>query len=165
MKPVDPSNRQESKHSKRRSIAPRRRKAMSNELLPFTPLETVPGYRVELISNAPPMLFDVSVKGINVFRDFFAKLRDFFGGETHSHVKVIQQTVEELMAEMSSKARAYGADAIIKFQVSVMPSPAKNMSLVVVTVMGAPVRLVPERSIKGDGAYAAYEATAHSARR
>ncbi len=51
--------------------------------------------------------------GTNIFRDIVAGIRDFFGGRTASYEKVFAKAKQEAMEELSRRAEALGANAIV----------------------------------------------------
>ncbi len=52
--------------------------------------------------------------GANIFRDFFASIRDVVGGRSGSYEKVLRDAHNAALAELESEARARGANAIIR---------------------------------------------------
>ena len=53
------------------------------------------------------------IVGANVFKDFLAGVRDFFGGRSSSYEGVLREAKNNALAEMSQRAEALGANAII----------------------------------------------------
>lgn len=53
------------------------------------------------------------VYGTNALRDFFAGLRDFFGGRTGSYESVFEQGQQNAIAELRERAANLGADALV----------------------------------------------------
>lgn len=51
--------------------------------------------------------------GANVFKDFMAGMRDFFGGRSGSYEKVLIEAKDAAMKEMSERAEALRANAIV----------------------------------------------------
>ncbi len=51
--------------------------------------------------------------GANVLKDFMAGLRDFFGGRSGSYEKVLIEAKDAAMKEMSERAEALRANAIV----------------------------------------------------
>ena len=49
----------------------------------------------------------------NVFRDFFASIRDVVGGRSGSYEEVLREAKETALREMQENARAMGANAVI----------------------------------------------------
>ena len=54
-----------------------------------------------------------AVLGANVFRDFFAGIRDIIGGRSGSYEKVLRKAKEAAAEDMSEAAQDLGANAII----------------------------------------------------
>lgn len=51
--------------------------------------------------------------GANVIKDFMAGLRDFFGGRSGSYEKVLIEAKEAALKEMSERAEALRANAVV----------------------------------------------------
>ena len=79
-----------------------------------------------------------SVHGINVVRDFFTGMRDFFGGRSQTLERALKEARAEVTDEI--RDRAGSADAIVglNFEIS-MPSGRGGMLVVFAT--GTAVRL------------------------
>lgn len=54
-----------------------------------------------------------AVSGINMFRDIGAGLRNVFGGRSAGYEDEMAQAREEVLREMSQRAEALGANAVI----------------------------------------------------
>lgn len=54
-----------------------------------------------------------AILGANLFRDFFAGIRDIVGGRSGSYEKVLRDAKETAMREMADEARRLGANAVI----------------------------------------------------
>lgn len=54
-----------------------------------------------------------AIIGANVFKDIMAGFRDFVGGRSKAYENSLREAREEALREMSSEARARGADAVI----------------------------------------------------
>ena len=50
-----------------------------------------------------------TIIGANIFRDFFASIRDIVGGRSGSYEKVLREAKETALQEMSQQAAALGA--------------------------------------------------------
>ena len=81
-----------------------------------------------------------SVHGINVVRDFFTGVRDFFGGRSQTLERALKEARAEVTDEIRDRARDLRADAIVgmDFEIS-MPSGCGGMLVVFAT--GTAVRL------------------------
>ncbi len=54
-----------------------------------------------------------TIMGANIFRDFFASIRDVVGGRSGSYERVLRDARDEALKELEDEARAKGANAII----------------------------------------------------
>ena len=53
------------------------------------------------------------IVGANVFRDFFARIRDLVGGRAGGYEKALRAAKEQALDDMVVQARELGADAVI----------------------------------------------------
>ncbi|MFJ7141310.1 MAG: YbjQ family protein [Pseudomonas protegens] len=81
-----------------------------------------------------------SVQGINVVRDIFAGMRDFFGGRSQTLERALKEARIQATSEIKERARQFNADAVVgvDFEIS-MPSGRGGM--VVVFATGTAVKL------------------------
>ena len=54
-----------------------------------------------------------AILGTNIFRDFFAGIRDIVGGRSGAYEKALREARDLALAEMEEEARARGANAVI----------------------------------------------------
>jgi uncharacterized protein YbjQ (UPF0145 family) len=54
-----------------------------------------------------------AILGANIFRDFFAGIRDIVGGRSGSYEKVLRSSKQTALDEMAEEARRLGANAVI----------------------------------------------------
>ena len=54
-----------------------------------------------------------AILGTNIFRDFFAGIRDIVGGRSGSYEKALREAKNTAMKEMVDAAQALGANAVI----------------------------------------------------
>lgn len=54
-----------------------------------------------------------AILGANVFRDFFAGIRDVLGGRSGSYEKVLRRAKQEAIEDMLDQARGLGANAVV----------------------------------------------------
>lgn len=57
------------------------------------------------------------VYGSNMLRDFFASIRDFWGGRTASYERVFERGQQDALRELQKRASHLGADAVIGIQI------------------------------------------------
>ena len=54
-----------------------------------------------------------AILGANVFKDFFAGIRDVLGGRSGSYEKVLRRAKQEAIEDMLDQARGLGANAVV----------------------------------------------------
>ena len=54
-----------------------------------------------------------AILGANMFRDFFAGIRDILGGRSGSYEKVLRTAKEEAIEDMLEQARELGCNAVV----------------------------------------------------
>jgi uncharacterized protein YbjQ (UPF0145 family) len=59
-----------------------------------------------------------TIFGANFVKDFFASVRDFFGGRSRTYEKTIDDARTTSFAEMTKDAEAQGANAIVGVSIS-----------------------------------------------
>lgn len=80
-----------------------------------------------------------TIIGANVFRDFFAGIRDIVGGRAGSYESVLREAKETALQEMSEQASRLGANAIIGIDLDYETVGASG-SMLMVTAAGTAVR-------------------------
>ncbi|MGE7959162.1 YbjQ family protein [Pseudomonas sp. NPDC089530] len=81
-----------------------------------------------------------SVQGINVVRDIFAGLRDFFGGRSQTLERALKEARVQATDEIKERARDLRADAVVGLDYEIS-MPSSRGGMVVVFVTGTAVRL------------------------
>ena len=79
-----------------------------------------------------------TVYGANVFRDFFASIRDVIGGRAGGYEKVLKDGKDVAIEDMIEEARALGADAVIGVDVDYENI---GQSMLMVSANGTAVKL------------------------
>jgi uncharacterized protein YbjQ (UPF0145 family) len=77
-----------------------------------------------------------TIIGANIFRDFFASIRDIVGGRSGAYEEVLRQARETAMSEMEDQARKLGANAVIGVD---LDYETVGNSMLMVTVSGTAV--------------------------
>jgi uncharacterized protein YbjQ (UPF0145 family) len=54
-----------------------------------------------------------AILGTNIFRDFFAGIRDIVGGRSGAYEKSLREAKDTALREMTEAAKAMGANAVI----------------------------------------------------
>ena len=77
-----------------------------------------------------------TIIGANIFRDFFAAIRDIIGGRSGAYEEVLREARETALKEMEDKAKQLGADAVIGVD---LDYETVGRSMLMVTVSGTAV--------------------------
>ncbi len=78
-----------------------------------------------------------TIIGANVFRDFFASIRDVVGGRSGSYEEVLREAKDIALREMQEHARAMGANAVIGVDLD-YETVGGSGSMLMVTACGTP---------------------------
>lgn len=81
-----------------------------------------------------------AILGANLFRDLFASIRDIVGGRSGSYEKVLNDARQTAVGEMTDKAAALGANAVIGVDLD-YETIGSNGSMLMVTAAGTAVRV------------------------
>lgn len=81
-----------------------------------------------------------AIVGANIFRDFFAGVRDIVGGRSGAYEKELQRAREIALNEMSESARLQGANAVVGIDLD-YEVVGKGGSMLMVTACGTAVRV------------------------
>ena len=65
------------------------------------------------IRNYLGLVSGEAILGANVFRDFFAGIRDIIGGRSGSYEKVLRKAKESAIEDMVEAAKELGANAVV----------------------------------------------------
>lgn len=79
-----------------------------------------------------------TIIGANVFRDFFAGIRDIVGGRSGSYEEVLRQAKDTALKEMQQQAMAMGANAVIGVDLD-YETVGSSSSMLMVTASGTAV--------------------------
>ncbi len=80
-----------------------------------------------------------TIIGANIFKDFFAGIRDIVGGRSGSYEKVLREAKEIALKEMEEQAKRLGASAIIGIDLDYETVGAKG-GMLMVTASGTAVK-------------------------
>lgn len=82
-----------------------------------------------------------AVMGTNIFKDFFAGVRDIVGGRTSSYEGVLRDAKNEALADLTKAAQAVGADAVVGIDLDYQSIGGDQRQLLMVTATGTAVKL------------------------
>jgi uncharacterized protein YbjQ (UPF0145 family) len=71
-----------------------------------------------------------AILGANIFRDFFAGVRDIVGGRSGSYEEVLRKARDEALKEMQAEAAKLGATAIVGVDIDYSTVGQGNMLMV-----------------------------------
>jgi len=80
-----------------------------------------------------------TIIGANIFKDFFAGIRDIVGGRSGSYERVLREAKDTALAEMKQEAQHLGADAIIGIDLD-YETVGPNGGMLMVTASGTAVK-------------------------
>jgi len=81
------------------------------------------------------------VLGSNVFKDFFASVRDWVGGRVGSYEKVFADGKRMALEDLQARAKELGADAIVGIDLEYQTIGGDSKMLLMVAANGTAVKL------------------------
>ena len=82
-----------------------------------------------------------AIMGTNVFRDFFAGIRDIVGGRSGSYEKELRKAKQLALESMMDEAKSLGADAIVAVDLDYETIGGDDKIMLMVVVNGTAVKL------------------------
>jgi len=89
-----------------------------------------------------------TIIGANAIRDFFANVRDFFGGRSGSYESVLRKAKQAAMKELIERAEELGANAIAGIDLD-FETVGGSGSMLMVTASGTAVRIAESAAADG----------------
>lgn len=83
-----------------------------------------------------------TIIGANMFRDFFAGIRDIVGGRSGAYEEVLRQTKDTALREMEDQAFRLGANAVVGVDLD-YETVGGSGSMLMVTASGTAVWVEP----------------------
>lgn len=103
-------------------------------------ISTTPSLEGKRITNYYGVVTGETIIGANLFRDFFAGIRDIVGGRASSYEEVLREAKDAALKEMSERAEAMGANAIVGVDLD-YETVGSNSSMLMVTASGTAVKI------------------------
>ncbi len=94
-------------------------------------VSTTPFVDGRRIVNYHGIVAGETILGANVFRDFFASIRDIVGGRSGSYEKVLRDARDTAIRELTAEAQRLGANAVIGVNVAYSAIGASDSMLMV----------------------------------
>ncbi|MGH7544967.1 MAG: heavy metal-binding domain-containing protein [Gemmatimonadota bacterium] len=94
---------------------------------------TTPGIEGKKIVAYHGIVSGEAILGANIFRDFFAGIRDIVGGRSAAYEKELRAAKEIAIGEMTAQAESLGANAVVGVDLdyeTIQVSQAGNMLMV-----------------------------------
>ena len=103
-------------------------------------LTTTPTIEGRSIVEYKGVVFGEVIAGVDFLRDIAASIRNFVGGRSGSYEEELIHAREQAMNEMSQRAQAMGADAVVGIDIDYEVLGSNN-GMLMVTASGTAVRL------------------------
>ena len=109
----------------------------------LTTADTVAGYRIEASLD---VITAECAFGMNVFRDFFAAVRDVVGGRSDATQKVLRDARLTCLAELRAEAIAVGGNAVIGVRLDYSELSGGGKSMMFLVASGTAVVVSPQQA-------------------
>jgi uncharacterized protein YbjQ (UPF0145 family) len=103
-------------------------------------ITTTPNVEGHRITAYHGIVSGEAILGANVFRDFFASIRDFVGGRSGAYERVLGDARDAALNEMAESARQLGGNAVIGVDLDYGAIGASE-SMLMVTATGTAVTI------------------------
>ncbi|WNN45816.1 MULTISPECIES: heavy metal-binding domain-containing protein [Winslowiella] len=103
-------------------------------------LSTTPTLEGQTITEYCGVVTGEAILGANIFRDFFAGIRDVVGGRSGAYEKELRKARLLAFEEMEEQAKALGANAIVGIDID-YETVGKDSSMLMVSVSGTAVKI------------------------
>ena len=110
-------------------------------------LTTTPTYPNLEIEEVKGVITSECVFGMNVFRDFFAGMTDFFGGRSEASQKVLRDARETCLNELKKEAYELGADGVIGIDLDYSEISGKGKGMLFLVASGTAVKFKEEEAV------------------
>jgi uncharacterized protein YbjQ (UPF0145 family) len=82
-----------------------------------------------------------AILGANIFKDFFAGIRDIVGGRSAAYEQELRRAKEIAIEEMTMQAESLGANAVIGVDLDYETIGGSGTSMLMVSASGTAVRI------------------------
>ncbi|MBQ2186050.1 MAG: heavy metal-binding domain-containing protein [Bacteroidaceae bacterium] len=101
-------------------------------------LSTTPTIEGHTIKEYKGVVTGETIIGANVFKDFFAGIRDIVGGRAGSYEEVLREAKDTSIKEMMQRAQTMGANAVVGIDID-YETIGSNGSMLMVATSGTAV--------------------------
>lgn len=103
-------------------------------------ITTTPSIEGQKIKEYLGVVTGEAIIGVNVFKDFFASIRDVVGGRSATYERELTNAREIAIKEVEEKAKELGADAVVGVDLDYEVLGSTN-GMLMVSVSGTAVKL------------------------
>lgn len=100
---------------------------------------TTPGMEGQTITEYCGVVTGEAILGANIFRDFFAGVRDIVGGRSGAYEKELRKARDIAFREIQQQAESLGANAVVGIDID-YETVGKDGSMLMVCVSGTAVK-------------------------
>jgi len=102
---------------------------------------TTPNIEGKEISQYYGLVSGEAILGANIFKDFFASIRDIVGGRSQAYEQELQKAKDIALGEMIARAQSMGANAVIAVDLDYETIVMGNGNMLMVSASGTAVSL------------------------
>ncbi|HJF55373.1 MAG TPA: putative heavy metal-binding protein [Anaerotruncus colihominis] len=103
-------------------------------------MTTTPLIEGRRITEYKGVVFGEVIAGVDFVKDFTAGLSNFFGGRSNTYEQELMQARQTALKELSDRAAALGADAVVGIDID-YETLGSNNGMLMVTASGTAVRI------------------------
>jgi uncharacterized protein YbjQ (UPF0145 family) len=104
-------------------------------------ITTTPTIEGQPITRYYGLVSGETILGVNIFKEFFAGIRDIVGGRAGSYEQELSKAKDIALEEMSQKALALGANAVVAVDLDYETITSDSGTMLMVSASGTAVRL------------------------
>ncbi len=106
-------------------------------------LTTTPTIQGKKITKYHGIVTGEAIMGANIFKDFFAGIRDIVGGRSGAYEEELRKAKDIALAELEEHARQLGANAVVGIDLD-YETVGVNSSMLMVSASGTAVTVEEE---------------------
>jgi uncharacterized protein YbjQ (UPF0145 family) len=104
-------------------------------------LTTTPSLDGKKIVEYMGIVSGEAIMGANIFKDFFAGIRDIVGGRSAAYEEELRKAKQIAIDEMTMQAEERGANAIVGIDLDYETIGGQRMNMLMVSASGTAVRI------------------------
>ncbi len=104
-------------------------------------ITTTPGIEGKSVTTYFGLVSGEAIMGANIFKDIFASIRDIVGGRSQAYEQELQKAKDIALAEMTARAEAMGANAVIGVDLDYETIGMSNGNMLMVSASGTAVKI------------------------